>query len=161
MSPGIALVLLFASVGVLNLVYSLDCLSCDFSASWDECRNRSQIVECTIKEVNRHHGDMADNNPTMEELEENAENVTFSCFSMEMKFAADDVSKSGIVSGCTFRQQKICEGWNQDISVVKCDMCESEKMCSSASRSLATNGLDILTKLLSLSTVLAIVKVFR
>lgn len=153
MSPGIAFVLLFFAVGVSNLVYSLNCSSCELTTSWDECRNRSETMECSIKQVNRYHEDMSDSNPTLEVLDETAENVTFSCFSMEMKFTDGDLSQSGIVSGCTFKQQKICKGWNQETTVVKCDMCQSEMICSAAS--------SCVTKLLFLSAGLVIVNVFR
>ncbi|KXJ74724.1 hypothetical protein RP20_CCG013072 [Aedes albopictus] len=131
-SFSIGVLFFIASIGGQFTSSTLNCTACFSKTSWDDCRGQSFALPCSIVQVNDIHEGLVEFNPSLKPLPESTANVSFQCFSVELKSVGAPTGDfdRGFVSGCTFKQQKFCEEWIDEVQIERCDTCESEDICS-------------------------------
>ncbi|XP_062554136.1 uncharacterized protein LOC134219424 [Armigeres subalbatus] len=132
----------FFVVGIQEAT-ALNCTNCFSMIGWDDCKNHSEALPCSIAVVNDIHSELVEFNPTLQSLPETTANVSFQCFAIELesnRARPTGETDRGYVSGCTFKQQKVCGGWTNETRLIRCASCETVDICSGARHGLTAGS---------------------
>nr|XP_029732703.1 cell wall integrity and stress response component 4-like isoform X2 [Aedes albopictus] len=96
---------------------TFNCTECESVDSWENCRNRSRVTQCTVAAVNELHSSLRQFNPNLPV----GNYSEFKCFSMKANFS--DAEHGGVAygMGCTFASTRFCtrSEWH-NVTIMEC-----------------------------------------
>lgn len=96
-----------------------------FECNDPSCDNGGTELECTAKNVLDTHEFLTGLNPLLESVA--PADVDYACFQLNASILVDTGMYLPIVDyGCTFRQTKFCNSWDDDVAVHQCNVCHTD-----------------------------------
>lgn len=115
----------------------MKCIKCNNA----DCEIGSPELECTTAYVLHTHESLKELNPSLGSVA--PVNAEYDCFRLNSSIVVNTGHNIPILEfGCTFRQTKFCEGWDDDVLVHECQLCPTDRCNGNASASNSTAGVD-------------------
>lgn len=103
--------------GATPAANTFNCTECESVDSWEHCRNRSRVTQCTAADVNELHFSLRQFNPNLPV----GNYSEFKCFSMKANFSDPEHGGVAYGMGCTFASARFCtrSEWH-NVTIMEC-----------------------------------------